>query len=43
MDEWLRNNMGRELLLCPGIGVEAAAVMERAGCVLTRGFGVLAD
>lgn len=43
MEEWLGNDTGRELLLCPGFGVEEAAVMERAGCVRTRRFGVLAD
>lgn len=43
MEEWLGNNMGCELLLCPGLGVEEAAVMERAGCVLRGRSGVLAD
>lgn len=33
----------QELLLCPGFGVEEAVVMEQARCVLTGGFGVLAD
>lgn len=33
----------QELLLCPGLGMEEAVVMERGRCVLTWGFGVLAD
>lgn len=35
--------MWRELQLCPGFGVEEAAVMEQAGYVYRWGFGALAD